>query len=69
MTALLEQAIQETNRLSESEQDFVATLLLQNIRDNQHWEMQFSASKDVLEELLDEAMADYQAGRTTPVNA
>ena len=51
------------------EQDFVAALLLANIRDSRQWDAQFAASKDVLEELFDEAMEEYRAGRTTPINA
>ncbi len=69
MTALLEQAIQETMALSDSEQDFAAALLLANIRDAQQWDAQFAASKDVLEELFDEAMEEYRAGRTTEIRA
>ena len=41
-------------------QDFLAALLLENIRDAQHWDAQFAASKDVLEELFDEAMEEYK---------
>ncbi len=67
MTALLEHAIQETKVLSDTEQDFIATLLLENIRDAKHWDAQFAASKDVLEELFDEAMEEYQNGRTTAI--
>ena len=69
MTVLMERAIQETKELSESEQDFLATLLLENIRDTKQWEKQFAFSKDVLEDLFDEAMEEYHAGRTTLVNA
>lgn len=69
MTALLEEAIRETTALPESEQDFVAALVLENIRDSRQWDAQFAASKDVLEELFDEAMEEYRAGRTTPINA
>ena len=68
MTVLMERAIQETTTLSESEQDFLAALLLDNIRDTKQWEEQFATSKDVLEDLFDEAMEEYRAGRTTPVN-
>jgi len=67
MTALLERAIQETYTLSESEQNFVAALLLENIRDTQQWDAQFAASKDILEDLFDEATEDFQAGRTVPI--
>ncbi len=69
MTALLEHAIQETKVLSDTEQDFIATLLLENNRDAKHWDAQFAASKDVLEELFDEAMEEYQSGRTTAIKA
>jgi len=69
MTALLEHAIEETRILSDAEQDFIATLLLENIRDAKHWDAQFAASKDVLEELFDEAMEEYQSGRTTAIKA
>jgi hypothetical protein len=69
MTALLEKAIQETQTLSEAEQDFVAALVIENIQDTRQWDAQFAASKDVLEELFDEAIEAYQTGRTTPLNA
>ncbi len=69
MTALLERAIQETAVLSDTDQDFLAALLLENIQDAKHWEAQFAASKDVLEELFDEATAEYEAGRTTALQA
>lgn len=69
MTALLEEAIRETTGLPEREQDFVAALVLENIRDSRQWDAQFAASKDVLEELFDEAMEEYREGRTTPINA
>ena len=69
MTALLERAIQETKVLSDTEQDFIAALLLENIQDAKHWDAQFAASKDVLEELFDEATEEYQAGRTTAISA
>ena len=69
MTALMERAIGEASVLPESEQDFLAALLLENIRDAQHWDAQFAASKDVLEELFDEAMEEYRQGRTIPIKA
>lgn len=69
MTALLEHAIEETKVLSDTEQDFIAALLLENIRDTKQWDAQFAASKDVLEELFDEAMEEYQQGRTTAIKA
>lgn len=72
MTALLEEAIEETKSPLSSEQDFVAALLLENIRDTRQWDAQFAGSKDVLEGLFDEATQEYQAGsrqRLTNKNA
>ncbi len=69
MTALLEEAIRETVSLPETEQDFIASLLLENIRDASQWDAQFAASKDVLEELFDEATEEYKVGRAIPINA
>ncbi len=69
MTALLEHAIKETEALSDTDQDFIAALLLENILDAKQWDTQFAASKDVLEELFDEAMEEYQSGRTTTIKA
>lgn len=69
MTALMERAIEETKVLTESEQDFLASLLLENIQDARHWDAQFASSQDVLEELFDEAMEEYKQGRTTPIKA
>ena len=69
MTALMERAIEETKVLTESEQDFLASLLLENIQDAKHWDAQFTSFKDVLEELFDEAREEYKQGRTTPIKA
>ena len=59
----------ERRRHSPKKQNFVAALVIENIQDTRQWDAQFAASKDVLEELFDEAVEEYQAGRTTPLNA
>ena len=69
MTTLLEEAVMEANSLPDDEQDFLAALVLESIRDRRRWDAKFAASKDVLEELYDEAMKEYRKGRTTPINA
>lgn len=69
MTALLEKAIKETKKLSDEDQDFVASLVLETLRDTARWNAKFARSKDVLEELYDEAMEEYAAGRTVPINS
>ena len=64
MTALMEQVWTEVSTLPEREQDMVAQIILDTIRDEQAWDRQFAESHDFLEHLADRALADYQAGRT-----
>ena len=60
MTALMGRAIEETKTLPDTEQNFIAALLLENIQDSRQWDAQFSASRDVLERLFDEVMEEHQ---------
>ena len=69
MTALMEKAIKETAKLSDEEQDLVASVVLDTIRDNRQWDAKFARTKDVLEELYDEATEEYSAGKTIPIDA
>ena len=64
MTALMEKAWAEMSTLPEREQDMVAQIILDTIRDEQAWDQQFAASYDFLDHLADKALADYKAGRT-----
>ena len=64
MTALIEQAWAQVSTLPEREQDMVAQIILDTIRDEQEWDRQFVESHDLLDHLADKALADYEAGRT-----
>ncbi len=64
MTALMEKAWAEMSTLPEREQDMVAQIILDTIRDEQTWDRQFAASHDFLDHLADKALADYEAGQT-----
>ena len=64
MTALLEQAWAEVSGRPEREQEMVAQIILDTLRDEQEWERQFAESSDFLEYLADNALASYEAGRT-----
>lgn len=65
MTRTLTAAIAKLETLPPDEQDRVATWLLDELKDDEHWARQFAASQDVLAELAAEALADHAAGRTT----
>jgi hypothetical protein len=64
MTALLEQAFIEASKLSPSEQDTLARWILEELASERRWEYLFAQSTDVLEQLADEALAEFRAGRT-----
>jgi hypothetical protein len=67
MTKLLEKALEEVAKLPASEQDAVATILLEEMASEQRWARSFAKSQDRLAKLAAEAIAEYNAGRTKPL--
>ena len=68
MTRTLDAAIAKLATLPPEEQDRVAQWLLDELRDDEHWDRQFHASQDVLGKLAAEARTDRVAGRSTPLD-
>ena len=66
MTALLEKAIQRASRLPEKEQEAIGALILDEITSESRWDAQFAGSQDVLARLADEAVAEFNEGKTLP---
>ncbi len=64
MTELLEQAIIKLKSLSASQQDAMATIILEELEDELRWDEAFCRSPDALALLADQAMAEYRAGKT-----
>jgi hypothetical protein len=67
MTHQLEQAIAQLSRLSASDQDAMAALILDELADEERWESAFAQSQDQLARLADRARQDIAAGRTRDV--
>ena len=67
MTKLLEQAFSQVAKLPASEQDAVATIVIEELASEQRWAESCAKSHDVLASLADQALADYAAGRTKPL--
>lgn len=67
MTKLLEKALEEVAKLPATEQDAVATILLEELASEQRWAKSFAKSQDTLARLATEAIAEYKAGRTKPL--
>lgn len=64
MTELLERALARLQALSESEQNAIASIILDEIEDERRWDEAFSRSPDILAKLAASAMAEYGAGKT-----
>jgi hypothetical protein len=58
VNALLKQAMAEVERLSESDQESIASLILEEIKDERRWDESFAASQDHLGELVRRARAE-----------
>lgn len=64
MTERLEQAIAQLKTLPTDKQDAIATLILEELEEEQRWDESFARSPDLLAKLADEAMTEYRSGKT-----
>jgi hypothetical protein len=67
MTKLLEKALEEVAKLPASEQDAMAAIVLEELASEKRWTESFAKSQDKLAKLAEEALAEYNAGRTKPL--
>jgi hypothetical protein len=68
MTELLVKAFEEASKLKPQEQDELAKWLLEEIEFERKWSDSFEKSQSILERLADEAIREYQLGRTEELN-
>ena len=68
MTSALDTAIAKLTTLPADEQDRIAQWLLEELRDEEHWTRQFTASQSALSRLAAEARAERAAGRATELD-
>jgi hypothetical protein len=64
LAKMLETAFAEASKLSERDQDALASRILEELADEQKWDESFRASADALSRLADEALAEHRSGRT-----
>ncbi len=67
MTALLEQALAEVDKLSPDQQDAIAALILEELADEAKWDRAFAQSQEALARLADKARAEKRSGRVKPM--
>ena len=68
MTHLLEKAVTTASALPEAEQDAVASVILSELEAEQRWGQLFQSSQDVLGLMAREALEEYRAGETAPLD-
>ncbi len=68
MTERLEQAIAQLRNLDADKQDAIATLIIEELSDEEKWDSAFASSQDLLADLAAEAMAEYHSGQTQSLN-
>ena len=64
MTKLLENAFNQASKLPKIEQNVIGRWLLDEIKADKKWEKLFAESEDVLEQLAQEALMEYEKGNT-----
>ena len=67
MTQLLERAVGEAGKLTDSEQDAIAALILEELEDERRWDEAFDASQDRLSELAAKVRRDLASGRVREI--
>lgn len=68
MGRLLEKAISEASKLSESEQEAIGAWLLEEMESERRWDELFGKPSSVLERMADEALRQHEQGLTTPLD-
>lgn len=71
MTELLEKAFEVASRLAPKAQDALGTRILEVaeiMEDEARWDVAFSRAQDQLDRWADEALAEIEAGTTTPLD-
>ncbi len=64
MTHLLERAFSEASKLSELQQNVIAKWLIDEIDSEKRWDKTFAESEDLLGQLADEALTEFEQGKT-----
>lgn len=67
MTQLLQQVVKAAEKLPDSEQDWLASRMLEEIESEQRWDESFAQNQDKLAELANRALASMKAGKSRPI--
>ena len=68
MTQLLEKVVAKVSALPDDAQDAVASAILLELDAEERWDQLFNSSQDVLGLMAREALEEYRAGKTPPID-
>ena len=68
MTKALQKAFEAASRLPDADQEELAAAILEELQADERWDAVFARSQDALGRLADEALEEYRAGRTEPLD-
>jgi hypothetical protein len=68
LTKLLKRAFDKASNLPESDQDWLAEWLLDELASNERWRTTLARSSDRLSQLATEALDEHRAARTHELN-
>jgi len=63
VTQLLQRALAAVQKLSSSEQDAIAAIIIDELEDEKLWDEAFAQSQESLSRLVEKARADVRAGK------
>jgi hypothetical protein len=66
MTKRLAEAFAEAAKLPDDQQEAIAVLLMEEIASERRWDEAFAKSQDQLSKLADQALAEFEQGKTIP---
>ncbi|MEI7645810.1 MAG: hypothetical protein WCJ55_16175 [Chloroflexales bacterium] len=69
MTTALETAFTEVAKLAPEDQEMFAAWIISELVSEQRWNKLFATSMSALDALADEALREFQAGATKPLDA
>lgn len=67
MTELLKKAFEAVSKLPPESQDAIAARMLMELEDESRWDEAFARSQDKLAKMADEAIEEFKAGKTVPL--
>lgn len=68
MTQLLEKAFSQASLLPELQQNMLAKWIMAELLVEKKWDTLFAESEDFLADLADEALSEYEQGKTQLLN-